>query len=122
MTISFEPHKKLTVWQTSVDLVTDVYSCVETLPRDERFDLVSQMRRCAVSVPANLAEGAARESRKEFLRYAVIARGSLSELDTYLEICRRIGYMQEDQITKLTKDARRICMMLNGLIKSLRTN
>ena len=86
---SEKPHRKLKVWQESMDFVIDLYRILEGFPREERFGLVTQLQRAVVSIPSHLAEGAARKSKKEFLQFLYIARGSLSELDTQLEISFR---------------------------------
>jgi four helix bundle protein len=79
-------HKDLKVWQESIRLVTTIYDKTKSFPKDEIFSLTSQIRRCAISIPSNIAEGAARESNKEFIRFLYIAQGSISELDTQLLI------------------------------------
>ena len=86
---SKKPHRKLKLWQESMGFVVDLYRVLEGFPKAERFGLVSQLQRAAVSIPSNLAEGAARKNKKEFLQFLYIARGSLSELDTQLEISFR---------------------------------
>ena len=80
------PHEKLEVWKRAVDLVTSIYAATKKVPSDERFGLTSQIRRAAVSIPANIAEGAARQSTKEFLQFISIAQGSSSEVETELLI------------------------------------
>lgn len=85
-------HHDLEVWQDGIALVKLVYSFTSKLPDDERFGLVAQMRRAAVSVPSNLAEGAARGSRQEFARFVAIARGSMAELETQLIIAIELGF------------------------------
>lgn len=84
------PHHELRVWKEAMTLVTRVYVVTRMFPADERFGLTSQIRRSSVSVPSNIAEGAARGSRQEFLRFLMIARGSLSELDTQLRIAENL--------------------------------
>ena len=88
-------HKNLKAWQLAVDLSCDVYEITKTYPSDEKFGLISQIRRSAVSVASNIAEGAARNSNKEFLNFLYIARGSLSELDTQLELSRKLKYIDD---------------------------
>jgi len=83
-------HKDLRVWQSAIALVEDVYRLTSTFPRDEQFGLTSQMRRAAVSVPSNIAEGSARQTTKELLHFLSIAAGSLAELDTQLRINARL--------------------------------
>jgi four helix bundle protein len=85
------PHERLDVWQDAMSLVEAVYRMTAQFPDSERFGLVSQMRRAAVSVPSNIAEGAARRSTSEYLRFLSIARGSLAELDTQIQIASRLA-------------------------------
>jgi four helix bundle protein len=85
-------HRDLLVWQESISLVKEIYAVTRSLPDDEKFGLTSQMRRAAVSVPSNIAEGAARGSQREFAQFLVIARGSLSELETQLIIAKELNY------------------------------
>ena len=82
------PHEKLDVWKMSVEFVVEVYECIKHFPSDEKFGLTSQIRRAAVSIPANIAEGAARQPDKEFFHFLAIAQGSASELETELLIVR----------------------------------
>lgn len=89
------PHHDLRVWQEAMDLVTRLYEITAEFPVDERFGLVAQIRRAAISVPSNVAEGAARGTRKDFLRFLMMARGSLSELDTQMRIVQRLGYVTD---------------------------
>src|SRR5438094_309072 len=88
-----KPHKKLVAWQKAMELVERVYELTRKLPRDEVYGLTSQVRRAAVSVPSNIAEGAAGRSSVQFRNYLSVAIGSLNELDTQLEIAQRIGYV-----------------------------
>lgn len=88
---SKRPHERLEVWRDAMDLVEAIYRFSSQFPDSERFGLVSQIRRAAVSVPANVAEGAARRSTPEYLRFLSIARGSLSEVDTHVQIAERLG-------------------------------
>src|SRR2546421_12926491 len=89
------PHEKLDVWIRSIDLVMTVYKATESFPKEERFGLTSQIRRAAISVPANIAEGAARRSPKEFVHFISNAQGSARELETELLIAQRLGYLSE---------------------------
>ncbi len=88
-----KPHKKLVAWQKSMDLVEKIYELSKRFPRDEVYGLTSQVRRAAVSVPSNIAEGAAGRSSVQFRNYLSVAIGSLNELDTQLEIAQRVGYV-----------------------------
>jgi len=83
-------HRKLSVWQKAIELTEHIYMFTQLLPDDERFGLTSQMRRCSVSIPSNIAEGASRHSDKEFLRFLNISKGSLAELETQLILCSRL--------------------------------
>src|SRR5689334_9396876 len=90
------PHHRLVAWRRAVELVTVVYQATANYPPDERFGLTSQMRRSAVSVPSNIAEGAARISKREKAHFFVTARGSLSELETQIEISIRLRFLSEE--------------------------
>jgi four helix bundle protein len=110
-----KPHRKLDVWKLSIDLTAAVYDLTAAFPSDEKFGLVSQMRRAAVSVSSNLAEGAARTSTNEFRQFLSIARGSLSELDTQLAICERLKFVTEDSLVTIDAAMTRIDKMLYAL-------
>lgn len=111
-----QPHHSLEVWQEAMTLVTSLYGITQTFPSDERFGLTSQIRRAAVSVPSNVAEGAARGSAKEFLRFLLIARSSLSELDTQLRIAQNLGYLED--ASPVLRDIENILRRLGSLIRS----
>ena len=87
-------HHELQVWREAIELVEEAYRLTSAFPREELYGLTSQMRRAAVSVPSNIAEGAARQSEREFLQFLIIARGSLSELETQVLIAEKLGYMK----------------------------
>ena len=91
------PHKKLLAWQKSMDLVVVIYSLTDSFPKHEIYGLSSQMRRASVSVPSNIAEGAAGRSKDQFRNHLSIALGSLSELETQLEIAQRINYLPAEK-------------------------
>jgi len=91
-------YQKLEVWGLSMKLVEDIYEITSNFPAGERFGLISQMRRASVSIPSNIAEGHGRHSDKEFFRFLSIARGSLYELETQLEIAKRINLITQDEI------------------------
>jgi len=111
------PHENLEAWREAMRLVKTIYATTQSFPKDELFGLVSQMRRSAVSVPSNLAEGAARSSRKEFAQFLNVAKGSLSELETQLLISAELGYMpRAHDVFQL---AEHVARLLTGLHKKV---
>ena len=120
--MSISSYKDLVVWQKSMDLVAEVYKLVKKLPKEETYGLSDQMRRAAVSIPSNIAEGKERNFVKEYIHFLSIARGSKAELETQLLIGIRIGYFTEGDILKLLSILDEIGKMLNILIKKLSTN
>ncbi|PKQ45761.1 four helix bundle protein [Confluentibacter flavum] len=110
-------HKDLKVWQESMDFVVMIYDITEQFPSKEAFGLTSQLRRASVSIPSNIAEGAGRKGGKEFARFLYISMGSLSEVETQLEISFRVGYIKE--IEEVNKRIYFIRNMLSNLIKRL---
>ena len=110
-------HRSLAAWQKSVDLVEAVYAATKSFPKEEMFGLTGQMRRAAVSVPANIAEGAARGGTKELVHFVNIASAFLSELDTHIEIARRLGYLKDDVLSKTTDEVAGILMGLSTSLK-----
>jgi four helix bundle protein len=117
--MSERPHTKLDVWRKAIDFVIKVYKFSEAYPKEEMYGLVSQIRRALVSIVSNIAEGAARNTKKEFIQFLYMTRGSISELDAQLEISRRIGYIAKEKYEELIKDLDEISRMLSGLIKSV---
>lgn len=115
------PHEKLDVWNKSVDFVVTVYKATESFPKEERFGLTSQIRRAAVSVPANVAEGAARRSPKEFAHFLSNAQGSASELETELLIAQRLGFLAEGEYLRMRAALDSIGRMLIGLSQYVRS-
>lgn len=113
------PHEKLDLWQAGVDLSAEIYGVIKNLPKEETFGLSSQMRRAVVSIPSNIAEGASRQSKKEFINFLYVARGSLSELETQLAIAKKLGYLNEECYTKIVTKTDKIGKMLTGLIKAV---
>ncbi len=99
-----ETHRDLDVWKKSVDFVTKIYKVTKNFPASEKFGLISQLRRAAVSIPSNIAEGAARSSDKEFLQFLSISLGSIAEVDTQLLICNRLEILSEEKFTNLEND------------------
>lgn len=95
------PHQKLEAWSKSIELVTEVYRTSDRFPKEERYGLTGQIRRAAVSIPANLAEGAGRRSQKEFAHFFSISQGSASELETELIIANKLGYFGRSHICEI---------------------
>lgn len=112
-------YRDLVVWQKALAWVEGVYAFTGNWPVDERFGLTSQIRRSAVSVPSNIAEGCARRTTPEFLRFLAIARGSLAEAETQLIIAGRLGYLAQDSLSGLLQASDEISRMLAGLITKL---
>ena len=113
-------HRDLDVWKLSLDWVEAIYRCSASWPSDERFGLISQVRRAAVSVPANVAEGAGRKGTGEFIQFVGIARGSLAEAETHLLIAGRLGYAKPEDFAHLFADMERIGRMLSALTTRLK--
>ena len=112
-------YRELVVWQKSMTAVKLLYTVVKKLPKEELFALSDQMRRCAVSIPSNIAEGQQRNGGAEFARFISIAQGSRAELETQLLICVSIGYLTEDDILELMQLLEEINKMLSSLLKTL---
>jgi len=114
---SKRPHEGLEVWRDAMDLVEAIYRFSAQFPDNERFGLTSQLRRAAVSIPSNVAEGAARRSTRDYLRFLSIARGSLSELDTQQQIAIRLGFAASSP--SLDELIDRVFAKLTGLMNAL---
>ena len=110
-------HHKLQVWQRSIKFVTEIYRLTEKFPASELYGLINQMRRAAVSIASNIAEGAGRSSKREFHRFLSIAQGSIAELETQLIIAENLGYCSD--IQHLFSELDEISKMISGLMKSL---
>ena len=113
-------HNDLKVYQTSVSLVTEIYALTKLFPSDEKFGLVSQLKRAAISIPSNIAEGAARQSRKEFIRFLYMSLGSAAEVETQLDIAQRLKFIVENK--EISDKIIYIKRMLIKLIESLKEN
>ena len=111
-------HHELRAWQEAMQLVKEIYRLTQNFPKEEIYGLVSQMRRAAVSIPSNISEGAARGGDREFIQFLIIARGSLSELETQLIISHELGYLSE--ISNVQKRIDRLFSLIGGLLRSLR--
>ena len=110
-------HSEMKVWQLSIDLVEDIFKLTNKFPKEETYTLAQQMKRAAISIPSNIAEGMARNSTKECIRFLHFSLGSLSELDTQLVIAKRLQFVDED----LSQQTLRVKMLLLGTIRHLRT-
>jgi four helix bundle protein len=114
-------YKDLTVWQKSIELVVAVYELTENFPSEEKFGLVSQMRRAAVSIPSNIAEGRTRNTRKDFAHFVHIAYGSAAESETQLIVVKRLPFGQDLNYTKVEELLNEILKMLGSLRTNLKT-
>ena len=113
--MTLQSYRELRVWQRSVELASECCAIADGLPNAERFALGSQIRRAAVSIPANIAEGYGRNGRAEYVHHVGIARGSLYELETLIEIARLRGYVSETDVQPLTNRTREVAAMLTRL-------
>ncbi|MGA2462882.1 MAG: four helix bundle protein [Thermodesulfobacteriota bacterium] len=116
----FRPHRELEVWKKAMDFVIEVYRIISDFPKSEEYGLTSQLRRASISIPSNLAEGAARKGNKEFMQFLNVAQGSISELDTQLELAYRLEYINKQDYSSLINRLTEISKMLYGLAKTLR--
>ena len=114
-------YRDLIAWQKAMDLVVDVYDATQDFPRSEQFGLTSQMRRSAVSVPCNIAEGQARDSTKEFAHFLSVSYGSLAELETQLLISERLGFLDHEQTHHRLDECAEVGRIINGLRRALPT-
>lgn len=110
-------HRDLDVWREGIALVVEVYKLLKVFPREERYGLLDQIKRAAVSIPSNIAEGAARKSPKEFMQFLYIALGPAAELETQLVISKKLSFLAEEEILEKLE---RLKSKLPGLIRSLR--
>ncbi len=116
-----DSHRDLIAWQKAVELVTQVYEITRRFPADERFGLTQQLRRAAVSVPSNIAEGKGRGTSAEFARFLNIAAGSLTEIDTQLVIAEQLGFIKNDTLNEVAGSIAEVARIVTGLRKSLKT-
>ena len=117
--MSVQHYRQLIVWQKALDLAVECYQATKTFPSEERFGLISQIRRAAVSVPANIAEGQGRSHTKEFLNHVSMARGSLLELETLLQLSQRVGFLSQEALDLLLTSSAEVSRMLSGLRNAL---
>jgi four helix bundle protein len=116
-----KPHKKLDAWKEAIALTISIYRVTDSFPKEHRFALTDQIHRAAISIASNIAEGAARQTKKEFANFLHIAQASLSELDTQLEIAKQLTLLPETQWKTLDQQMNHIDKLLSGLIKYLRS-
>ena len=114
-----ESYRDLIVWQKSIELVKMIYKLTRKLPKEEMYGISDQLRRCVVSIPSNIAEGAGRYNTKEYIHFLRIARGSKNELETQLIICEQIEYLNKDDIAAPLQLSEEIGRMLNSLLTKL---
>ena len=113
------PHQKLDLWRKPIDLAVSIYRQTDAFPKEERFGLTQQLRRAAVSIASNVAEGAARASSKEFRKFLYYSQGSASEICTQLMIATRLNYLSREDHDQLEKELDNVGRMITGLSKSL---
>lgn len=114
-----KPHKKLEAWREAANLTIDINQATDDFPKEHRFALTDQIHRAALSIASNIAEGAARQTKKEFANYLHIAQASLSELDTHLEVAKRLKLLEDGQWATLDARMNHIDKLLSGLIRHL---
>jgi four helix bundle protein len=112
--------KNIKAWQYADNLAVSTYSKTKSFPREELYGITSQLRKAVVSVPTNIAEGASREHKKEYLNFLYIARGSMAETEYLLHLSRRLGYMEENEHKKLEDMRKETAKTLHGLINSVK--
>lgn len=112
-------YKKLTVWQKSILFVKDIYRVTRDFPEEEKYGLVSQLRRAAVSIPSNIAEGKSRNTDKEFKQFLYMARGSNSEIETQLIIANELGFINQEDFDNLFANCNEIGKLLTSFIKKI---
>ena len=115
-------YKELIVWQKAMELTAIIYNLTKKLPKEELYSLSDQMRRAAISIPSNIAEGQDRNTDKDFARFLTISRGSKAELETQLLICVKVGYLNEAEIVEAMDMLNEIGRMLSSLITKLKNN
>ena len=119
LTVLMKNFRELLVWQKSVDLVVEIYTETENFPDSEKFSLISQIRRAAISIPSNIAEGAERTSQKDFSHFLTMAKSSAAELETQIIISAKLGFLKKTKLTELLQKIVEIKKMLFGLRKSV---
>lgn len=111
--------RNVLAWQKSVTLAVEIYRICERFPRTERFGLIQQMQRAAVSVPSNIAEGRGRSTARDYRNFLLHARGSTYELETQIEIAKLLGYMNAEEGSALTEATNEVARLINGIVRSI---
>jgi four helix bundle protein len=117
--VSKHPHRNLEAWKQSMELVVEVYALTRGFPREEIYGLCSQMRRAAVSIPSNIAEGSADMTSKQFINFLTVAMGSLSELNTQIEIALKLGYIEKEPYNLINSRIDKCKALVYGLKRSI---
>ena len=112
-------YRDLNIWNTGIELVKDIYKLTEKFPKHEMYGLVSQMRRSAISIPSNVAEGFRRHHNKEYRQFLYVSLGSCAELETQLTIAKELEYLPEKEEIRLLEKLDHICRMISNLLKKL---
>ena len=112
-------YRDLIVWQEAMDIAVEVYSLTRAFPREETFGMTSQMRRCAASIPANIAEGFGRAQRRTFVQFLRIAQGSLKELETHTTLCGRVGLLTAENVADLDRRCTTLGKRMVAFVRSL---
>ncbi len=120
--MAVQQYRDLIAWQKAMDLVVEVYRLTEAFPKSEVFSLTNQLRRAAVSIPCNIAEGQGRSTTKDFVHFLHISKGSLQEVETQIELSLRLKYMPETECENISSRTAEVGRILNGLIRSLSGN
>ena len=120
--MTIKSYRDLDVWQKAMDLTLECYRITKEFPKNEIYGMSSQIQRSAVSIPANIAEGRARQHVKEFIQHLSIAYGSLAELETHVLFAERLKYIQKDHLDRIISKTAEIGRMINGLQRSLKRN
>ncbi len=115
-------HKDLDVWKKAIDLVASIYKITSSFPKEALYGLTSQIRRAAVSIPSNIAEGAARNQYKEFIQFLYIALASGAEIETQLIISKMLGFIADEKSQELINELNSISRMIQGLIKQIKNH
>jgi len=114
-----QSYRDLEIWKRSMDLVAEIYLITKQFPKEELYTLTSQIRRAAISIPSNIAEGRSKRSTKDYMRFLNVSYGSLSELETQLMIGQKLGYIASNKLDPMLDETANIGRMINGLLSSL---